>query len=62
MFTSIKYFTLTTFAVLDNLAPSCTVIFGYFILKENVNKVDVFCVVLGFVAVIFITYGMTNSK
>ena len=55
MFTSIR-------DVFYNLAPFCTVIFGYFILNEKVNGVDLVTVVFGFAAVIFITYGMANSK
>ena len=62
MFTTIKYYTLTTFAVFYNLAPFCTVFLGYFLLKEKVNVLDMVTVVFGFAAVIFITYGMANSK
>jgi drug/metabolite transporter (DMT)-like permease len=62
MFTSIKDFTLTTLAVFYNLTPFFTVAFGYFLLKEKVNCIDITSVICGFAAVISITYGMAKTK
>ena len=61
-FTVIKDFTLTTLAVFYNLTPFCTVLLGYFLLKEKVNCIDMASVVCGFVAVMCITYGMASTK
>ena len=62
IFDSIKYFTLTTFAVVYNLAPFCTVAFGYFLLNEKVTCLDICSVFMGFTAVILIIYGISTSK
>jgi len=39
-----------------------TVFLGYTLLKEKVNTLDLVTIVLGFGAVIAITYGMAVSK
>jgi drug/metabolite transporter (DMT)-like permease len=61
MYSSMAYFTLTTFAVFNNLSPLLTLLFAVAILKENVTCFDYTTVLLGFGAVSIITIGMTQG-
>lgn len=61
MFTSMKFFTLSTFAVFNNMSPLVTLILAAAILHENVTCFDYTTVLLGFGAVSLITYGMTQK-
>ena len=46
----------------SNLAPFCTMIFGWLLLNEKVSRLDLFAVLLGFTAVMCITFGMVGTK
>ena len=58
MVQALKYFTLTTFSVIYNTAPILTLVFGASCLGEKVTIIDYMIVLLGFVAVGFIIYGI----
>ena len=62
MIAALKYFTMTTFSVLFNTAPILTVFFGAVCLKENVTANDYLVVLLGFIAVIIIIYGIFSQE
>ena len=59
LYYSVKYFTLTTFAVFNNLAPILTLLLAFCILNEKVTRYDYVNIILGFGAVSLITYGMS---
>lgn len=58
---SMKFFTLSTLAVFNNMSPLVTLILAAAILHENVTFFDYTTVLLGFGAVSLITYGMTQK-
>ena len=62
MYTAMKYFTLTTFAIFNNCSPLVTLLLAAAILKENVTCFDYSTVLLGLCAVSLITYGMTQKQ
>jgi drug/metabolite transporter (DMT)-like permease len=62
MFWALKYFTLTTFAVLYNTAPILTLFFSACFLREKVVCMDYITVILGFMAVVTIIYGIFVQK
>lgn len=61
MFYAMKYFTLSTFAVFNNMAPFVTLLLAALILKESVTCFDYSNVLLGLSAICLITYGMTQG-
>ena len=62
LFNSVKYFTLTTLAVFQNLSPFFTTFLGCIILDEDVSLLDFTTIFMGFSAVMSITYGMLRRK
>lgn len=57
----VKYFPLSTIAVIINLNPIFTMFLGYFILKEKVTKLDVLCLIISFIAVLMMIFGMNKD-
>lgn len=54
----VKYFNLSTIAVIINLNPIFTMLLGYLLLKENVTRMDIVCLFLTFGAVLLVILGM----
>ena len=61
-YSAIKYFTLTTIAVVYNIAPFSTLFLAAIFLGEKIERQDIFAVILCFISVLIITYGMTQDK
>lgn len=59
MFSAMKYYTLSTFAVFNNTTPMVTLLLAFLILHEKLSCFNITTVILGFGAVGIITYGMT---
>ena len=58
MFTSLKYFMLTTVAIFMNLEAFVTLLMGFYVLKEDVKCTDWAEIAITFISVIVITAGM----
>ena len=53
---------MTTIAVVSNLSPVITLIIGVTCLKETASVLDVICVLMSFVGVSLMTYGVVLQK
>ncbi len=57
-----KYFKLTTISLIANMSPLLTLILGYIILKENVNRSDVMQVAGSIAAIVLIFFSMQEDR
>jgi drug/metabolite transporter (DMT)-like permease len=62
MFSTLKYFMLTTVAVFNNLEAFTTLSLGFYLLKEDVRRTDCLEVSVIIVSVIIISAGMKEEQ
>ena len=59
-FVVVKYFSLTTIAIIYNLNPIMTMMLGAIFLKEKVTYLNIACIILTFLAVVYMTIGLAH--
>jgi drug/metabolite transporter (DMT)-like permease len=57
----VKYFSLSTIAVINNLSPIVTMLLASAFLKERVSNHDIVCLFLSFLAVTMVILGVQTS-
>ena len=60
-FSSMKFYTLTTVAVFYNLSPFVTQLFGAILLNEAVSCKDFVLVLITFISVLLLIFGMKKD-
>ena len=60
-FTCLKYFSLTTVALVNNLSPLITAIFGVIFLHEKLAVAQVLTILVAFSCVLLMVYGAPKS-
>jgi drug/metabolite transporter (DMT)-like permease len=54
---TVKYFSLSTFAIVLNMAPFCTLVIAALFLKETMTKLDVVSLIVAFSGVVLVIKG-----
>jgi drug/metabolite transporter (DMT)-like permease len=60
-FTCLKYFSLTTVALVNNLSPLITALFGVIFLHEKLDTAQIVTILVAFSCVLLMVYGAPTT-